>query len=358
MKVDNTTVKTHICPACGGNLKIDPERQMYECAFCGVTFDYEYFREDEVLNMADRALSIGETDSAKRAYEFMLQKDPKNFFAIRGLLLISIKIRSVSELGLTETYRKRNFSNVVRRLGRFKGEVDPDYKEYFSSMTNLVKTGRKAVAEEIKSEECRESKLSALVDYEEQGFSYNDLTDDKLKGFGGRLRRLSKTLLKNFVIYLGIVALIFLVIKAPSSKRTVMENAKTKNEVVLDTTGNEKDDIIAREKQEAANRAEVIERQKNDGINNRSELQKIQDILKNDNLILYGALAIPTGLFVLICGRELTDCWLFRRRLKEARQRYADLVTRYEAQEDYVNELKKEMRSYYLEMKKFEKSLA
>ena len=43
-------VKKHTCPTCGGQLRVDLSRQMYECPFCGVTFDYAYFNEDDVID--------------------------------------------------------------------------------------------------------------------------------------------------------------------------------------------------------------------------------------------------------------------------------------------------------------------
>ena len=49
-------IKSHVCNMCGGLLDIDLDRQMYICPFCGVTFDYEYFREDNVLEIANKAL--------------------------------------------------------------------------------------------------------------------------------------------------------------------------------------------------------------------------------------------------------------------------------------------------------------
>ena len=49
----------HICPTCAGQLKIDEERKLYLCPFCGVTFDYEYFREDDVLDRGATNLSTG-----------------------------------------------------------------------------------------------------------------------------------------------------------------------------------------------------------------------------------------------------------------------------------------------------------
>lgn len=91
-------VKSHLCKSCGGLLNIYLDRQLYVCPFCGLTYDYEYFREDNVLDLADRALYRGEFGSAKEAYEFVLQKDPHNFPALRGIVLCSGKWKSMSPI--------------------------------------------------------------------------------------------------------------------------------------------------------------------------------------------------------------------------------------------------------------------
>ena len=83
---------------CGGLLDIDIDRQMYICPFCGVTYDYDYFREENVLEIATRALYRGEFGSAKEAYNFILKKDPHSFEALRGLFLCSCKWRSIKEV--------------------------------------------------------------------------------------------------------------------------------------------------------------------------------------------------------------------------------------------------------------------
>ena len=76
------SVYSHICPTCGGKLNVNTERQMYECPFCGVTFDYDYFREESVLSIASEALKNDEFASAESAYDFMLVKEPDNFEAL------------------------------------------------------------------------------------------------------------------------------------------------------------------------------------------------------------------------------------------------------------------------------------
>ena len=91
-------VNAHICPTCGGNLSVDIERQVYVCPYCGVTFDYDYFREESVLGIAARALKNNEFDSADRAYDFMLDKEPDNFEALRGKALIAMNITKIEDI--------------------------------------------------------------------------------------------------------------------------------------------------------------------------------------------------------------------------------------------------------------------
>ena len=80
-------LKSNLCPTCGGLLDIDLDKQMYVCKFCGVSFDYEYFREENVKEVASKAIDREEYGSAKDAYDFMLAKDPHDFEALRGLFL-------------------------------------------------------------------------------------------------------------------------------------------------------------------------------------------------------------------------------------------------------------------------------
>ena len=91
-------VKSNLCPTCGGLLNIDLDKQIYVCPFCGVTFDYEYFREDNVKEVASRSIRRLEYGSAKDAYDFMLAKDPHDFEALRGLFICKNKWQSMSTM--------------------------------------------------------------------------------------------------------------------------------------------------------------------------------------------------------------------------------------------------------------------
>ncbi len=98
MSENEVELKKHTCPTCGGQLQVNLDKQMYDCPFCGVSFDYSYFREDDVLARAERFRLSEEWIAANDAYDFMLSKDPHNFCALRGKVLVAAHIRKGFDL--------------------------------------------------------------------------------------------------------------------------------------------------------------------------------------------------------------------------------------------------------------------
>ncbi|MBR3058899.1 MAG: hypothetical protein IKG93_13170 [Clostridiales bacterium] len=145
----NQNIKKHTCPTCGGTLKVDMDRQMYECPFCGVTFDYEYFREDDVLARASRALRAGEFMSAREAYDFMLAKEPHNFAALRGKILISANIKSTVALRQPASVRNLHFEAAEKSIDQAIESAEPQHTGYFTKMKELFDTG-KAYRDEVR----------------------------------------------------------------------------------------------------------------------------------------------------------------------------------------------------------------
>ena len=131
----------HICPTCGGKLNVDIERQMYECPFCGVTFDYDYFREESVLGIAAQSLMNKEFTSAGRAYDFMLEKEPDNFEALRGKSLIALNIPKIADIRPVDLYSKINYESAYKEIDRAIGSSKPQDREYFNVMKDIVDAG-------------------------------------------------------------------------------------------------------------------------------------------------------------------------------------------------------------------------
>ena len=130
-----TIVKSHLCNSCGGLLDIDIDRQLYICPFCGVTYDYEYFREDNVVDIATRALNRSEFGSAKEAYDFIIKKDPHSFEALRGMFLCACKWKTISPI---INYEKVHMNDNHPVLVKAVESCLPEHKEYFNSIQKAL----------------------------------------------------------------------------------------------------------------------------------------------------------------------------------------------------------------------------
>ena len=130
-----TIVKSNLCPTCGGPLDIDLDKQMYVCPFCGVTFDYDYFREDNVKEVASKAVSRSEYGSAKDAYDFMLAKDPHDFEALRGLFLCETKWKGMDQMRTgSEVHVSADEPTLLNAIEKCR----PEHKPYFEKVREAL----------------------------------------------------------------------------------------------------------------------------------------------------------------------------------------------------------------------------
>ena len=171
------TIK-HQCPSCGGSLTVSNDRMMYCCTSCGSTYDYEYFREEQMHDMGGTYLSRGEFMAAADAYNFILKNDPHDFFALRGLLLASAHLKNINELARED---KRNGFAYKPEL--FKESIEnaaEEDKEYFKKFSRIF-SDKKSLYDlnhEISSvrEEKRKILTAVNLDKEERTYYY---TKDK-----------------------------------------------------------------------------------------------------------------------------------------------------------------------------------
>lgn len=128
-------VKSNLCPTCGGLLDIDLDKQIYVCPFCGVTFDYEYFREDNVKDVASKSIKRSEFGSAKDAYDFMLTKDPHDFEALRGLFICKNKWKNMSIM------RRDDDVHISPDEPTLQNAIDnclPEHRPYFEKVREAL----------------------------------------------------------------------------------------------------------------------------------------------------------------------------------------------------------------------------
>ncbi len=82
---------------------IDTDKRIYLCPSCGMTYDYDYFADENLLRLAYGALTRGEFSTAKEVFSDLHKKDPHDLSALRGLLLCSIGIASFKMMDIAGT---------------------------------------------------------------------------------------------------------------------------------------------------------------------------------------------------------------------------------------------------------------
>ncbi len=158
-----SSIKKHQCPSCGGTLSVDNERQMYRCTFCGSTYDYEYFREEQMHDLGETYLSRGEFMAAADAYRFILKKDPHDFMALRGLMLAATRLKSIDELERDNESTKFTYNDKLANEA-IENASDED-KEYFNEFARICSDKKKlaAIYKEIENLKEKKRKISADV---------------------------------------------------------------------------------------------------------------------------------------------------------------------------------------------------
>ena len=147
-------IKKHQCPSCGGSLRIDSDKQMYLCTFCGSTYDYEYFREDRVHEAGKTYLSRGEFMATTEAYEFMLKKDPHDFLALRGLMLAAAHLTDMSELDQVN----EEFSYDSQKVNQVLENASEEDKKYFTEFAKVYAEKKSQLDHTEEIEALREEK--------------------------------------------------------------------------------------------------------------------------------------------------------------------------------------------------------
>ena len=168
-----TIIKSNLCKQCGGLLDIDIDRQIYICKYCGVTFDYEYFREDNVKEIARKAVVRREYGAAKDAYDFMLTKDPHDFDALLGLFLCDIRWQTIRPI---LNHNNVHFTEDNKSLTYAIENCVPKDKGYFekirecAQITEKYRTNRRELGN---LDSIKNTQQSVIRDLEKE-YSYNE----------------------------------------------------------------------------------------------------------------------------------------------------------------------------------------
>ena len=129
---------SYSCTACGGALTVDKSQEVYECPFCGNAYDFVQMHHDELLNDAAVNMRQMEFVSAKEKFNSILEKDPHDFEALRGLVLCEGSLMSVDSLRKPERLIGKELNPVAASLNFAKERAKEADKPYFKKFSEVI----------------------------------------------------------------------------------------------------------------------------------------------------------------------------------------------------------------------------
>ena len=153
-----TLVKVHTCSKCGGALKVNDELQKYECPFCGISYEYEYFQKKVILEMAESSLHAGDFPFAEKRYLFALKKQPHDPRLLQGRILSHARLDRVEKTLSIPDLIEVDYPDVERALNNADENAFPEDKEYFGTLHDAFRA-----AEELEGIKKTRSELESRI---------------------------------------------------------------------------------------------------------------------------------------------------------------------------------------------------
>ena len=129
-------LKNYSCSKCAGILTFDEGQEIFDCPFCGNAFNITDFHRDDYLAQAKDCLFRLRFDTAAEKYKILLDKNPCDFEALRGMVLVEGKIRSLDMLKDPANLSGCKFKAAIAKCKEAKG-IAVDEADYFDKLAEL-----------------------------------------------------------------------------------------------------------------------------------------------------------------------------------------------------------------------------
>lgn len=131
-------LKSYTCSKCAGVLIFDSDQAYFDCPFCGNKFAAADFHGEELFSQASACLAQSDFVAARDKYNAILEHYPKNFEALRGLVLCEAGMSSPEWLGNPDSFKKNNISSVKRVIENAADRSDGAEALYFGKLSELA----------------------------------------------------------------------------------------------------------------------------------------------------------------------------------------------------------------------------
>lgn len=130
-------LKSYTCAKCGAVLSVDKLEGQMACPFCGNEFDYVDFHRDELLLQAEECLSRGAYEPAKEKFNKVLENDPTDIVAYRGLILCAGKVQSTNDMRDRYDQVSSDLNAIYKIVASAKEHVTQEDADYLDNLVCL-----------------------------------------------------------------------------------------------------------------------------------------------------------------------------------------------------------------------------
>lgn len=131
-------LKSYTCSSCAGILMFDSDQEFFDCPFCGTTFNAVDFHEEEFVAQAEESLKKLAFSSAKEKFNFILENNPSDFEALKGLILCEINTSSLESLNTPCIFDPVDIVSLKNLVARLKKQASVKDYAFFDQLLNLI----------------------------------------------------------------------------------------------------------------------------------------------------------------------------------------------------------------------------
>jgi len=180
--------ETIACAKCGAMLKLDAEKRVYSCNYCGVAYGVSLFfglPMEKALN----SMNSGRFTEAKQRFSNVLMADPSDFEAHLGIILSEGHWSRVSDIDVSDEVTvevSRSIYKMVRDAKAQTSDADP---KYFEDLGKMISTLRKICENNKKIDSLKEEMtvIKTKTDLvhkalDDDSYDPNQMITEKLSG--------------------------------------------------------------------------------------------------------------------------------------------------------------------------------
>ena len=165
-----------ICAKCGGLLKLNNDRELYECNSCGVSYGKYLFFGDLTAN-AVKAVNLGEFDEADQILSHKLTMNPQDFEALLGRFLCAGKWKSLKDIDLDDNTFISHVRNLSGQLDSIEKRISPESQPLWAGIRKLADLLEQYADKLHAFKMVREKYMSLDVKLEKLNYTFNEKED-------------------------------------------------------------------------------------------------------------------------------------------------------------------------------------